>query len=130
MSKKIPNEIECEITPIGGLKGLSTRIPSRKVLNDIAKYFEILSEPIRIQIILVLKEDRLCVCVLKNILSCDGTKLSYHLAVLRHAGIVTCRREKSFLRYSLTPRGTAILSQLLERINSDLKSRPKASALQ
>jgi ArsR family transcriptional regulator len=118
MPDQIPDEILCEIESLGGLKGLSERMPNRKKIERVAKHYEILSEPIRLQVLLALSQGKLCVCVLKKITSCPDTRLSYHLSFLKRHVLIASEREKSFLNYFLTEKGKVIIQDILHTIES------------
>ena len=112
MKTGIPNEILCEIESLGGLRGLQERIPNKKTIERTAKYYEILSESVRLQVLFALSQGKLCVCVLKRLTSCSDTRLSYHLSMLRKAGYIISEREGSYLRYFLTIKGKSIIKEI------------------
>lgn len=116
MRNKIPEEIIDEIASIGGLKGISKRLPSLKKIQMVANRYEILSDPVRLQILLALGNERLCVCILKKITACPDTRLSYHLSMLKQHQLISSKREKSFLKYYLTVKGKVIVSEILRDV--------------
>jgi DNA-binding transcriptional ArsR family regulator len=71
--------------------------------------FKALADPLRLRILKALALEDLCVCVFVELLDCDYSKLSYHLKVLKEAGLVECRPEGTFLIYRLTEFGRAVL---------------------
>ena len=115
---EIPEEILCEIKPLGGLRGLLERMPHKKNIELAAKYYEILSEPVRLQVLFALSQGRLCVCVLKKITSCPDTRLSYHLSALKRNNLIASEREKSFLKYFLTEKGKSISNDIFRTVES------------
>ena len=112
MRKAIPDEILCEIESFGGLKGILSQMPGKNKVESVAKHHLVLSEPVRLQILLALKHGKLCVCVLKRITSCPGTRLSYHLSTLKKSGMIVSERKKSYLRYYLTIKGKQMLDEI------------------
>ena len=63
-----------------------------------------LSDPTRLRILmLLLKEDELCVCHLTNILEMSQPKISRHLAVLRENKLLLDRRSGLWIYYRLHP---------------------------
>lgn len=54
--------------------------------------FKALGEPTRLRIIKLLTEQDLCVCDLEKIMQISQPRISQHLKVLRHAGLVNERR--------------------------------------
>jgi len=116
MREGIPDDIISEIAPLGGIGGISRGMPPKEILDTIAKSHEILSEPIRLRILLALGRGKLCVCVLKKITSCPDTRLSYHLSALKRCGLVAAKRDRSFLKYYLTSQGKTITREVLKNI--------------
>jgi DNA-binding transcriptional ArsR family regulator len=110
---KIPDEIADEIACLGGVDGLSDKLPSRRALGKVAALHGVLSDRVRLQLLLVLLEGKLCVCVLKRIVACPDTRLSYHLCILKRAGLVDSERDRSYLRYFLTAGGKAIAKEIV-----------------
>jgi DNA-binding transcriptional ArsR family regulator len=74
--------------------------------------FKALADPLRLRILKALALEDLCVCVFVELLDCDYSKLSYHLKVLKEAGLVECRPEGTFLIYRLSEFGRAVLGSM------------------
>ncbi len=83
-------------------------------VSDTVALFKALSDPIRVRILKALRISDLCVCVLVELLNCEYSKLSYHLKLLKEAGLVDSEQEGNFLIYSLTAFGR----QILERVEN------------
>jgi len=113
MRSRIPDEIEDEIACVGGVPGLSRRLPPRRTLERIASLHGVLSDHVRLQLLIVLLERKLCVCVLKRIVACPDTRLSYHLGILKNAGLVKSERDRSYLHYFLTAEGKAVADAIV-----------------
>lgn len=62
-----------------------------------------LSEPIRLQVIEVLGAGELCVCELTEQLGLAQSKLSFHLRVLKEAGLLADRQSGRWVYYRLRP---------------------------
>ncbi len=78
----------------------------------ISKVFDVLSDPVRIHIMLALAVQELCVCVLVEITDYKYSALSYHLKLLKEMEFIDSRREGNFLLYRLTERGKAALEMI------------------
>jgi ArsR family transcriptional regulator len=65
--------------------------------------FHALSDPIRLSIIEMLRSGERCVCDLQDDLDAAQSKLSFHLKVLKEAGLVTDRREGRWSYYTIVP---------------------------
>jgi DNA-binding transcriptional ArsR family regulator len=72
----------------------------------IAAGFHALSDPLRLQILELLREQELCVCDLCDRLNVTQSKLSFHLKALKDAALVRSRQEGEALAEFL---GTFIL---------------------
>ena len=66
-----------------------------------ARILKALAHPTRILIVDRLSKKPYCVCELTRIVGADVSTVSRHLAILRHAGIITDRKEGSKVMYSL-----------------------------
>ncbi len=65
------------------------------------KVFKTLSDPTRIRILRLLEQEELIVGELMNILGMAQSRVSRHLAILREAGLLTDRRDGTFVAYRL-----------------------------
>lgn len=66
-----------------------------------AQLFQALSDETRLEIIALLESGERCVCELQDSLDAAQSRLSFHLKVLRDAGIVTDRRDGRWSYYEL-----------------------------
>ena len=73
------------------------------------------SDPTRLQVILILSEGERHVGALCDQLSQSQPAVSHHLALLRHGGIIAPRRQGKNNFYSLTDAGSA-LSQVVKSL--------------
>ena len=74
-------------------------------VSDTVMCLKALSDPIRVRILKALHIQDLCVCVLVELMDCEYSRLSYHLGVLKKAGLVESTKEGNFLIYHLTEFG-------------------------
>jgi ArsR family transcriptional regulator len=79
------------------MRGRSTRWPQA------ARLFHALSDPTRLAILDLLGEGERCVCDLQAALNASQPRLSFHLRVLREAGLVRGRREGRWSYYAIKP---------------------------
>lgn len=75
------------------------------------------SDPVRLGIVRRLVEGRRCVCELQHAEPIPANLLSYHLRVLREAGLVTATKRGRWVDYDLAP-------DALDRLHAALPSRP------
>lgn len=70
---------------------------------SIARVFHALSDETRLRILEELKEGEQCVCDLTTAFRTGQSRLSFHLKVLKEAGLVTDRPDGRWIYYSLNP---------------------------
>ncbi len=87
-------------------------------MAPISKMLGILSDPVRLHILLALAVQELCVCVLVEITDHKYSALSYHLKLLKETELVDSRREGNFLLYRLTGRGRVALDMITNFIEA------------
>ena len=73
-------------------------------MEKTARILAALSDPIRLRCLALLAgKGELCVCELVQSLDMPQPKISRHLAVMRDAGLLRCRRDAQWVLYSLDP---------------------------
>lgn len=72
-----------------------------------AVLFHALSDPTRLAILDMLRDGERCVCDLQDALDAAQSRLSFHLRVLREAGLVDDRREGRWSYYRIVPQAVA-----------------------
>src|SRR5918911_2446834 len=68
-----------------------------------ARLFHALSDETRLAILEMLRGGERCVCELQDELGAAQSRLSFHLRVLKDAGLVADRREGRWSYYRITP---------------------------
>lgn len=79
----------------------------------IAAGFHALSDPIRINVLELLKQQEQCVCDLCDALGVSQSKLSFHLKTLKEARLVNARQAGRWIYYSLHVSQFAVLEEYL-----------------
>ncbi|MEH1800945.1 MAG: metalloregulator ArsR/SmtB family transcription factor [Nostoc sp.] len=74
---------------------------SATIPHLIAASFHALSDPLRISVLELLRQQELCVCDLCEALGVSQSKLSFHLKTLKEAGLVNSRQEGRWIYYRL-----------------------------
>lgn len=75
--------------------------------------FHALSDPLRIKVIELLRQQELCVCELSDVLGVTQSKLSFHLKTLKEASLVRARQEGRWIYYCLNLSQFVALEQYL-----------------
>lgn len=87
--------------------------PASDSVQFIATGFQALSDPLRLQILDLLRTQELCVCELCDKLDVPQSKLSFHLKNLKEANLVRSRQEGRWIYYSLNLPQFVVLEQYL-----------------
>ncbi|MFJ8630949.1 ArsR/SmtB family transcription factor [Streptomyces sp. NPDC093568] len=85
--------------------------------TEAAALLHAVADPARLAVIHRLADSPACVCVLQEQVPLALNLLSYHLKVLRAAGLVTCSRRGRWIDYVLAP-------DALERLHATLPGTP------
>lgn len=85
---------------------------------SIVSGFHALSDPLRLHILDLLREQELCVCDLCEKLGVIQPKLSFHLKTLKEAGLVSARKQGRWIYYSLNIPQFVVLEQYLAEYRS------------
>ncbi|HEY8256221.1 MAG TPA: metalloregulator ArsR/SmtB family transcription factor [Gemmatimonadales bacterium] len=80
--------------------------------------FHALSDQTRLSILQRLRFGERCVCDLTDALDAAQSRLSFHLKVLKEAGLVADRREGRWMYYTLNTDAFSELSDLVEAMSS------------
>ena len=78
------------------------------------RLFHALSDETRLQILDRLRAGERCVCELTDALDAAQSRLSFHLKVLKDAGLVIDRREGRWMYYTLNPEELGEMADLIE----------------
>jgi ArsR family transcriptional regulator len=70
-------------------------------VESLARVFQALADKRRLEIIGLLTRGERCVCELTNVVGAKQPLLSFHLKILRQAGLVSGRRRGKWMYYSL-----------------------------
>lgn len=92
------------------------RTATTKPLAGIAKVFHALSDETRVLILEQLREGEQCVCDLTESFKTGQSRLSFHLRVLKEAGLVLDRPEGRWVYYSLNREAIEDLQEALSSL--------------
>ena len=81
-----------------------------------------LAEPIRLQVVQALQHGERCVCDLTSDLDLAQSKLSFHLKVLKDAGLIRARQEGRWIYYRLEPSTLLVLRDWLGQLAAGCQS--------
>ncbi|MDH7594287.1 MAG: metalloregulator ArsR/SmtB family transcription factor [Methanomicrobiales archaeon] len=105
LPSSLPEEVEQALLRCGGIEGFLRDLPKDHELLKRSALYRALADPIRLKILAMLRDQPLCVCIMKSILGIADSKLSYHLNVLKKAGLIEGGKRGSWIIYSITEAG-------------------------
>jgi ArsR family transcriptional regulator len=70
-------------------------------MEQLAQFFKALSDETRLRIMMLLTQGELCVCDLMFVLDEPQSKVSRHLAYLKHSGLTNSKRAGVWMHYRL-----------------------------
>lgn len=87
------------------------------------RLFHALSDETRLSIMERLRRGERCVCELTDALDAAQSRLSFHLRVLKEAGLVADRREGRWMYYTVVPEALAEVADLAQTLATPLPPR-------
>ena len=84
---------------------------------EMARMFKALGDPVRLRVLSLIaarKGGEVCVCEITDAFDLTGPTISYHLRLLREAGLVDCERRATWVYYRIVPEKLTGLAQFLD----------------
>jgi ArsR family transcriptional regulator len=100
---------------------------TKQNLERAVRLFHALSDGTRLSILQRLRFGERCVCDMTDALDAAQSRLSFHLKVLKEAGLVTDRREGRWMYYTINPEGLAEVADVVDRLNQPLSPAERKS---
>lgn len=94
-----------------------------QVTHPPSALFRALADPLRLRVIGALGTGERCVCDLMGELDLAQSRLSFHLRVMREAGLLESRQQGRWMYYRLRPEAIAELQSWIESL-AVLSQRP------
>lgn len=98
----------------------ATRSDTRRA----ARLFHALSDETRVALVEMLHDGERCVCELQDALGAAQSRLSFHLKVLKDAGMVNDRKEGRWVYYSLNTDAFAELEDVVAELEPKRRALP------
>lgn len=93
-----------------------------------AAVFHALSDATRLDILSCLSGSERCVCDMSGALDAAQSRLSFHLKVLKDAGLITDRRSGRWVYYTIVPEAMAGATAYLARIQEGVVSQGSSAS--
>jgi len=83
--------------------------------------FQALADRTRLRLLNLIADSEVCVCFFVEVMNEPQPKISRHLAVLRHAGLVAARRDGKWMHYRMTvPTGLeTLIADVIDTLERD-----------
>jgi ArsR family transcriptional regulator len=92
---------------------------TRLDLDRAARLFQALSDPTRLRLMQTLRKGERCVCDLMDATDAAQSRVSFHLKVLKDAGLILDRRAGRWVHYRIDPDTMAEVEGLLGQLEPD-----------
>lgn len=99
-----------------------------RYMQRLLMIFKALSEETRLRILKLLENGELCVCDITDVLNMSQPNISFHLGMLKEAGLIKDKREGRWMYYSLNGSDVFIrflLFGILERFRDNVAEEDK-----
>jgi ArsR family transcriptional regulator, arsenate/arsenite/antimonite-responsive transcriptional repressor len=90
--------------------------------EKVAMLFHALSDATRLELLERLKTGEQCVCDLTDVMRTGQSRLSFHLKVLKDAGLILDRREGRWMYYSINRETLDELEEVVMEMKQEAKS--------
>lgn len=94
-------------------------------MEQLTQFFKALSDETRLRIIMLLTNDELCVCDLMEILGEPQSKISRHLAYLKHSDLINSKRAGVWMHYWLKESNDKIFKAHIDFFKNHLSNLPQ-----
>ncbi len=92
-------------------------------MNQLTSIFKLLSDETRLRMMVLLFQEKLCVCELSGVLNVPQPRVSKNLSKLKDLGLVEGQRKEKFVFYTL--KGNSLLMENLKNITEKLDHYPQ-----
>jgi DNA-binding transcriptional ArsR family regulator len=113
--------------PVGDPRQLAAPRIISEPRNVTLEVFRAFADPIRLELLAqIAARGPLCVCHLQDDLPYSQSRISKHLAVLRRAGLVTTRREGTWVYYSVEDEALEVAREFIDQLSHSLRTPHEA----
>jgi DNA-binding transcriptional ArsR family regulator len=83
------------------IENVKKELPGYDIIDAMAQFFGLLSDPTRLKIVIILKKEELCVHEIASAIGISISAVSHQLRLLKTAKMVKSRRQGKMIYYSL-----------------------------
>ena len=100
---------------------------TRLDLDHAARLFQALSDPTRLRLLQTLRRGERCVCDLMDATDAAQSRVSFHLRVLKDAGLIIDRRAGRWVHYRIDSDALTEVGGVLSQLEPDADATPKCA---
>ena len=127
MPEQAPRQVARPLPTLSSTRQLAEPRVVAEPRNLTLEVFRALADPVRLELLAqVAARGPLCVCHLQDELEYSQSRISKHLATLRHAGLVTTRREGTWIYYSVAEDALEIARDFIDQLERSLRTPHEA----
>src|SRR4030067_2538812 len=92
------------------------------IVQELSGIFKALSDETRLKLLKIFEKGEICVCDLVSVLNVSQPKISFHLNVLKEAGLIKDRKQGKWVHYSINDSDMFkrfLMLSVLERISDE-----------
>lgn len=127
MPEEAPRPVARPLPTIGATRQIAAPRVVAEPRNLTLEVFRALADPVRLELLAqVAARGPLCVCHLQDELTYSQSRISKHLATLRRAGLVTTRRDGTWIYYSVEEEALEIARDFIDQLDRSLRTPHEA----
>ncbi len=122
-----PNRAIQRPLPVVGSRPIAEPRIVSEPRNVTVEVFRALADPIRLELLAqIAARGPVCVCHLQEDLPYSQSRISKHLGTLRRAGLVTTRREGTWVYYSVEDDSLAVARDFIDQLDRSMATPHEA----
>jgi Predicted transcriptional regulators len=114
--RSIPQEIADSLCSCGGIEGIVRQMPGDEDFEKMHVWYQACADTARLKILFLLMVRPLCVCVIKAIVDIADSRLSYHIKILKKAGMIEGKQQGNYIIYHISPAARSFIEREYMRL--------------
>ncbi len=93
--------------------------------ENISKLMVSFSDPFRLEIIELMIDGEVCVCDIMKLTNLSQSRISYHIKILKEAGLISDRQEGRWVYYSLNKESLLLIKEWIFSLIDNCSNRKR-----
>ena len=98
---------------------------SKEKKENISKLMVSFSDPFRLEIIDLMMDGEVCVCDIMKLTKLSQSRISYHIKILKEAGLISDRQEGRWVYYSLNKESLFLIKEWITSLTDYSSNRKR-----